>query len=55
MAEITTENIARFKKAYNRAVKTNKTVFIFEGQEVLVTYAKYVIQYADSLKNKPKR
>jgi hypothetical protein len=47
MATITTENIARFKRAYNKALKTGKESFMFEGNEVLVSFAKYVIEYAE--------
>lgn len=48
-AGITKENIKAFKAAYNKAVKAELEVFIFEGQEVLTAYAKYVIEYFDTL------
>lgn len=34
-----------FEAAYNEAVKNNKTQFTFEGNEVLVTYGKYLLEY----------
>ena len=48
---ITVNNIDQFKKSYNDAVSEGKEVFIFEGGEVLTSYAKYVIQYIDSILN----
>ena len=47
---INNENIKKFKREYNKAVKQNKEQFQFEGFPVLVSYAKYLIEYADSLK-----
>jgi hypothetical protein len=35
----------KFKKAYKEADKEGKLSFIFEDKEVLVTYARYIIQY----------
>jgi hypothetical protein len=31
--------------AYNKAVKEDKETFIFQGQEILTTYAKYLLEY----------
>ena len=45
MADVTEQNFTHFKKLYNEAVRTEKVSFIFEGQEVLVSYAKYVVIY----------
>jgi len=47
------DNITKFTKAdydkfeslYNTAVLSGKDQFIFKGQDVLVNYAKYVIEY----------
>jgi hypothetical protein len=36
------------KKKYTEAVKDNKETFIFEGNEFLVSYAKYVIEYLEN-------
>jgi hypothetical protein len=42
---ITIKNINNFKELYNSALNDNLESFIFEGQEVLTSYAKYVIEY----------
>ena len=42
---ITLNNIGKFKSNYNNAVSEDRDVFIFEGKEVLTSYAKYVIEY----------
>lgn len=34
-----------FEAAYNKAVQENKTEFSFENNTILVTYAKYLIDY----------
>tara|TARA_R110001599_G_scaffold130748_1_gene306106 strand:- start:971 stop:1162 length:192 start_codon:yes stop_codon:yes gene_type:complete len=38
----------QFKKAYEDASLEGKEQFTFEGNDVLVSYAKYVIQYVES-------
>lgn len=46
---VTEENFPRFKKAYEEAaVMGDDTIFEFEGQEVLVVYAKYLIEYFET-------
>ena len=45
---ITTNNILKFKELYKIAFNEGKELFIFEGSEVLTSYAKYVIEYFDS-------
>jgi hypothetical protein len=37
------------KKAYDKAVKEEKTMFVYEGQDVLTSYAKYLLEYLKSL------
>ena len=37
----------KLKKAYQEALKNNETIFIFEGHELLINYAKYLLQYLD--------
>ena len=44
---ITVNNITQFKELYNSAIKEDMGIFIFEGSEVLTSYAKYVIEYFD--------
>jgi hypothetical protein len=50
--ELTKEEFKEFKKLYNKAVKEEKTQFTFKDQPVLVAYAKYVIEYLNTLKKK---
>lgn len=38
--------LKRFKKEYQKHL--NETSYIFDGQEVLVAFAKYVIEYLDA-------
>jgi hypothetical protein len=45
---ITAENLPRFRNLYNKAVKEKQTQFIFDGQEVLVSFAKYLIEYSET-------
>ena len=42
---INKNNIIDFKQSYNKALKSGEDMFIFEGTDVLTSYAKYVIQY----------
>ena len=44
----TKEKLSELKKQYNVAVQNNQEVFIFDGSELLVSYAKYLIQYLES-------
>lgn len=45
---ISKENYPAFKKAYQKALKEGKDQFVFEGQDVLTAYAKYVCEYMDT-------
>jgi len=42
---INKNNIIDFKQSYNKALKSGEDMFIFEGSDVLTSYAKYVIEY----------
>jgi hypothetical protein len=46
---VSIDTLRRLKRAYNKAVKEKKESFIFDGQELLVEYAKHLI---DHLSNK---
>lgn len=35
----------KFKKAFKEAEKAGNTSFVFEDKEVLVTYARYILEY----------
>lgn len=37
--------LARFKKAYNKAVEDKVETFVFDGHEFVPAYAKYLIEY----------
>ena len=53
MGQVNKENISGFMDAYNKAVEENQVYFTFEGQDVLVKYAKYLIEYVEEhLKSK---
>lgn len=45
MGKITEKNYKRFKAFYDEAVQDGKKSFIFEGDEILTSYAKYVVEY----------
>ena len=38
----------KLKKEYNKAVSLKAESFMFEGNELLVSYAKYLIQYLET-------
>ena len=35
----------RLKKEYQRSVDNNVEIFVFDGHELLTSYAKYMIEY----------
>jgi len=43
--EFTRAKYLKLKRAYQSAMRQGKMQFTFEGQEVLVAYAKYLIEY----------
>jgi hypothetical protein len=48
MNTIGQSEIHSFIEKYNKALSQNKETFFFKGSEVLVSYAYYVIQYANA-------
>lgn len=42
------------KKAYEKAIKENKESFIYEGEELIISYAKYLIEYLETHSPKTK-
>ena len=46
------DNLEEFKKLYDEAIKSDSKYFVYEGQMVLTHYAKYVIEYLTSQKDK---
>ena len=44
-----TSDLQSLKKHYTKATVEGKTVFTFKGQRLLTTYAKYLIEYLETL------
>jgi len=47
-ASVGPDNIKAFRRAYQAARKAGQETFQFEDQEVLVDYAKYLLEYWDT-------
>ncbi len=47
MIDVTPKFFSDLKKAYQKALEEKKESFSFEGNEYLVTYAKYMIEYLE--------
>jgi len=45
MKMINIDNLSEFKQSYNTALTNGDDMFVFEGSDVLTSYAKYVIEY----------
>lgn len=55
MAELTQDNLKSFIELYDKAIEDDLKYFTFEGEQVLVTYATYLLQYINqNLKTKIK-
>jgi hypothetical protein len=39
------DDLNQFKKLYKQAIRDEKEIIIFRGDEYLTTYAKYLIEY----------
>jgi hypothetical protein len=50
MAAINNTNYPRFLNAYEQAIQAGQDSFVFDDQEVLVGYAKYVIECLEGFK-----
>ena len=46
---INLESYKRIKKAYNKAIKENKEVFLYDDSAMLVKYAYYLIGYMETI------
>lgn len=44
---VTHKDLKPLKTAYQKAVKEKKDFFLYKGQEVVTTYAKYLIEYLE--------
>lgn len=47
MVEFTPSKLRKFKTAYNKAVQSNQETFKWQGDEYVVGYAKYLIEYLE--------
>jgi hypothetical protein len=45
---VSRESMVTFKRAFEQARGMGETQFRFDGQDVLVTFARYVIEYAEN-------
>ena len=43
------EHLTPLQAAYDTALKENKKQFVYDGEPVLVEYAKYLIEYLQSI------
>lgn len=50
--EMTLKDQKNFKAKYKKAVEEKKENFVFNGETIFTGYAKYVIEYIDSLNKK---
>lgn len=41
------DKVKSLRKEYDKAVKEGKDVFVFEGQELVTNYAKYLLEYLE--------
>lgn len=48
---VTKETHAALKLAYTKAVEEKVESFMFQGAEILVSYAKYLLEYLDFPEN----
>lgn len=46
--EFTLDNINKLKKAYDKALLSQKVEFEFEGHTLLIGYAKYLLEYLEN-------
>lgn len=49
------EKYEKLKKKYEESVEKNEDIFIFEGNEVLTSYAKYLLEFLESKFDKNKK
>ena len=52
MVYITIADLPILKRAYNKAIKDGKEMFMFKGSQVLTVYAKYLVEYLTTKKNR---
>ena len=42
------EDVTALRKQYDQAVEDREEVFTFKGEELLTSYAKYLVEYLES-------
>jgi hypothetical protein len=42
------DDLIQFKKLYEQAIRDEKEIIIFKGDEYLTSYAKYLIEYLET-------
>lgn len=47
--QLTVENVSALQKAYDQAVANNQESFTWEGRELLTAYARYLLEYANTV------
>lgn len=57
---VTLDSYKKLSRLYKNALKTGETVVQYEGQDLLVTYLKYMLQYMEMrspeiAKHKPRK
>jgi hypothetical protein len=48
--QVTKADLKDLKELYKKAVKDNKDYFIYKQNEIITSYAKYLIEYLESIK-----
>lgn len=43
------EDLELFEQLYKEALDNNQDFFVFQGQEVLTSYAKYLLEYLNTI------
>lgn len=51
----TPDKLTKLRKQYLEAIQNGQESFLFEGHEMLVCYAKYLIEYLDMQFNPPEK
>lgn len=44
----TPDRLEELRMAYNQAIEAGQSMFVFDGHELLVTYASYLIEHLDA-------
>ena len=44
----TKKDVAALRKRYDQAVENDEEIFTFKGEELLTSYAKYLVEFLES-------